>query len=219
MHNSKKPSADELPSSTSLLKSTLIAVVGAAVLLVTVVLPAEYGVDPTGVGRMLGLTEMGEIKMQLASEAERDRSTAAASQNQPEDEAPSEIPQASSTEVVETINAEAEPQTASIEWRDSITILLQPGEATEVKLTMQQGDVASYHWTVDQGDLNSDLHGENEQEAFISYRQGRFETANSGEFTAEFDGVHGWFWRNRSELPVTVTLDTRGEYSAFERLF
>ncbi len=34
-----------------------------------VYLPAEYGTNPTGVGSILGLTEMGEIKQQLAAEA------------------------------------------------------------------------------------------------------------------------------------------------------
>lgn len=55
-----------------LLRSTVIALLVAAVLLVTVVLPAEYGVDPTGVGRVLGLTQMGEIKTRLAREAAAD---------------------------------------------------------------------------------------------------------------------------------------------------
>jgi len=35
-------------------------------------LTAEYGTDPTGVGNVLGLTEMGEIKQQLAREAAED---------------------------------------------------------------------------------------------------------------------------------------------------
>ncbi len=62
----------ELPSSGKLLRSTVIAAAVAALLLVTVVMPAEYGVDPTGIGRVLGLTEMGEIKAQLAKEVEAD---------------------------------------------------------------------------------------------------------------------------------------------------
>src|SRR3546814_17950651 len=37
-----------------------------------VVLPSEYGIDPTGIGRVIGLTEMGAIKMQLAEEAAAD---------------------------------------------------------------------------------------------------------------------------------------------------
>jgi hypothetical protein len=40
-----------LPSLRQLNRATLIALGAAAVILVTTVLPAEYGVDPTGVGR------------------------------------------------------------------------------------------------------------------------------------------------------------------------
>lgn len=39
-----------------LLKATLLSIVVAAVLLVTVVLPAEYDLDPLGTGSLLGLT-------------------------------------------------------------------------------------------------------------------------------------------------------------------
>ena len=76
MFNAEKPSLSELPSSGQLLKSTIIAAVSAVVILVTVVLPAEYGIDPTGVGKAIGLAEMGEIKTQLAEEAEADRGPA-----------------------------------------------------------------------------------------------------------------------------------------------
>jgi hypothetical protein len=73
MYNTDIPSRAELPSSAQLLRSTLIAATTAAALLVTTILPAEYGIDPTGVGRVLGLTKRGEIKAQLAQEAEQDR--------------------------------------------------------------------------------------------------------------------------------------------------
>lgn len=70
--------AQELPSARALLRSTLIALVVAIVLLTTVVLPAEYGMDPTGIGRVLGLTQMGEIKVRLAREAAADAAEDAA---------------------------------------------------------------------------------------------------------------------------------------------
>ncbi|MFN2332724.1 MAG: hypothetical protein ABR580_12965 [Halomonas sp.] len=73
MYNTDLPTRAELPSTRKLIRSTLVAAVVAAALLVTVVLPSEYAIDPTGVGRVLGLTEMGEIKVQLAEEAELDR--------------------------------------------------------------------------------------------------------------------------------------------------
>ena len=73
MYNSDIPTRSELPTTKQLLRSTLVAAVVAVALLFTTVLPAEYGIDPTGVGRMIGLTEMGKIKTQLEKEAEADR--------------------------------------------------------------------------------------------------------------------------------------------------
>ena len=70
MYNTDMPTRAELPSTGQLVRSTLIALATAMVLLVTVILPSEYAIDPTGIGRLLGLTEMGEIKQQLADEAE-----------------------------------------------------------------------------------------------------------------------------------------------------
>ena len=62
----------EGPSLASLRRASLVAVVIAAVLVVTAVLPAEYGVDPTGIGRRIGLTQMGRLKQELAKEAIED---------------------------------------------------------------------------------------------------------------------------------------------------
>ena len=70
--SSPQPTPSTPASSRQLLRSTLIALAVAGLLLVTVVLPAEYGIDPTGAGRVLGLTRMGQIKTRLAKEAAAD---------------------------------------------------------------------------------------------------------------------------------------------------
>ena len=49
-------SESELVSVQTLIKSTLIAVLLAGITLLIVILPAEYNIDPTGVGSTLGLT-------------------------------------------------------------------------------------------------------------------------------------------------------------------
>ena len=72
------PSQGDLPSARALARSTLIALAMATAVLLTVVLPAEYGIDPTGIGRPLGLTQMGEIKVRLAREAAEDAAADAA---------------------------------------------------------------------------------------------------------------------------------------------
>lgn len=208
MYNSDTPNRAELPSKRKLVRSTLIAGVSAAVLLVTVILPAEYGVDPTRIGGVLGLTEMGQIKQQLAAESAQEAITVT--------DVVSETPEASNIVAAEVAALKEEIPAAN--WRDETTLTLEPGEAAEVKLTMQKGDVASYEWVTDQGHLNSDLHADGANKAFVSYRKGHAEASDVGEFQAEFDGVHGWFWRNRSDETVEVILRVHGAFSEINRV-
>ncbi|MDQ8160884.1 MAG: hypothetical protein P3B76_07525 [Gemmatimonadota bacterium] len=62
----------EGPSPRSLRRATFVALVVAVLLVVMAVLPAEYGIDPTGIGRRIGLTQMGRLKQELAQEAVED---------------------------------------------------------------------------------------------------------------------------------------------------
>ena len=78
MYNTDLPNRAELPSSRQLLRSTAIALVAAGALLTTTVLPAEYGIDPTGIGGALGLTQMGQIKTSRSAEAAAAAKAAAA---------------------------------------------------------------------------------------------------------------------------------------------
>ena len=55
MYNTDLPTRAELPSAIKLMQSTILAAIVALTLLITVVMPSEYGIDPTGVGRLLGL--------------------------------------------------------------------------------------------------------------------------------------------------------------------
>ena len=45
-------------STPQLLKATALALAVAGAILLTTVLPAEYGIDPTGIGKALGLTAL-----------------------------------------------------------------------------------------------------------------------------------------------------------------
>ena len=125
------PAPVDAPSSLRLLRSTLIAAAVAGVLLVTCVLPAEYGKDPTGIGRVLGLTQMGEVKMALAEEA---ASNAAA--------------EASADSVIAAAESGAEPGAAATTGApgatgtrvDTTLVTLAPGKGGEIKLVMRGGN-------------------------------------------------------------------------------
>lgn len=217
MYNTDMPTRAELPSSRKLIRSTLIALAAAATLLVTVVLPAEYAVDPTGIGKVLGLTEMGEIKQQLALEAAAVEQTAVLIETL--ETAETQADERAADQVVDTEKVVSlAPVETAPERTDVVTLTLAPGEAAEVKLTMKKDGIAKYEWVTNQGHLNSDLHADGANKAFVSYRKGRSETSNTGEFIAGFEGVHGWFWRNRSDVDVEVTLRVSGAYSEVKRV-
>ncbi len=202
MHNAPKPNIEDLPTKAQLRRSTIIASIGAVAIGVMVYLPAEHGIDPTGVGSILGLTEMGEIKQQLAAEAAADEGLHGGDE--------------SSSLMDELFGLFVSSAHAQEAWQDEITFTLAPGEFTEIKATMEEGATMNYAWVATGGRVNFDLHahanGEN-----VTYEKGRGQTSGMGSFDTPFAGDHGWFWRNRDKADVTVTLRLRGEYSEIVR--
>jgi hypothetical protein len=191
MYNTEIPNPNELPSNQQLLRSTIIALIVAAVLLVTTVLPAEYGIDPTRIGRALGLTQMGEIKVQLAEEVAQHNAAQ----------------QANAAAVV----------APTPEKSDTTTVTLKPNEGVEYKLEMSKGAKAKYEWVSVGGPVNHNLHTDG-QGGSHSYSKGTGVEKDSGEFTAVSDGYHGWFWRNRNSTDVTITLKTSGDYKSIKKM-
>lgn len=201
MHNAPKPKLEDLPTKAQLRRSSIIASIGAVFIGVAVYMPAELGQDPTGVGAILGLAEMGEIKQQLKAEAEADALLHGEDQS------------SLLNDFFGLFVSTAQAQEA---WQDTITFTLAPGEYTEIKATMEEGETLSYSWTSEGGRINFDLHahagGEN-----VTYEKGRGKIEGEGSFETPFAGDHGWFWRNRDDEAVTVTLQLRGQYSAIVR--
>jgi hypothetical protein len=219
MYNTKLPTQSELPTSRQLLRSTLIAVGVAAVLLVTVVMPSEYAIDPTGAGRLLGLTQMGEMKITLAEEAAVDAAVQPAATAVAQ--APVPVPPVAQEPVAAAPVAAPVSAPEPTLKSDEMTVTLKPGEASEIKLEMLNTATVSYEWTTNGMPVNHDTHGEpyNAPNGFYhSYSKAKQVKGDKGEFTAIFDGTHGWFWRNRSNSDVTITLKTKGEYLSIKRV-
>jgi len=228
MYNTDIPNREELPSTAKLIRSTIIAAIVALVLLVTVVMPAEYALDPTGAGRLLGLTEMGEIKEQLAEEAAADEAAQMVAVNSSADQTAPEVSEPVMAEAVEepapSSKAEIapaepapEPEIAEPRWQDEVRVVLTPGEGTEFKLTMEEGAVARFSWVSEGGPINFDTHGDGGGQS-ISYEKGRGVPEDEGELEAAFTGNHGWFFRNRNDNDITLVLRTGGDYGQLKKM-
>ncbi len=217
MYNVHKPDASELPSSGKLLRSTGIAALIAGVLLTTVVLPAEYAVDPTGVGQLLGLTEMGRVKRSLAAETEQAEAAAEGAGGADAENLLAPEALATTPAPVAPASPTSPAAEAAVPQSHVTTLTLAPDQGAEIKLVMRKGASARYAWETDGGRVNFDIHGDWPGTSYHGYGKGSDARAE-GVLTAAADGSHGWFWRNRTDAPVTITLRTSGDYAEVKRV-
>lgn len=186
-----------IPTMPQLVKASAIALAAAGVILITAVLPAEYGIDPTGIGKAMGLTALSAPTVEPAPATEPAAPPAA---NTAADSpvAPASAPVVSKSDV---------PYRS-----DEMSLTLQPDEGAEIKASMRKGKQFVFTWTAEGGKVNFDMHGEkpNAGDDFTSYWKGVREAGGQGTFIAPFDGTHGWYWRNRGKNPVTVKVKVSG---------
>lgn len=188
----KENSYGVISSKKSLLKYTILSVIFALVTLILVILPAEYNLDPTGIGEKIGLTVFNPEKSE-SSVAE------------------SSVEESSETE--KTLVAEYKASNV-VNLPETIEVTVPAGRGVEYKFYMQQYQKMIYQWKTDNSPLYFDLHGEPEGDTtgyFESYAIATL-VEMEGSFTAPFSGVHGWYWKNTSNEPVTVELVVSGEY-------
>ena len=188
-----EPAAIPPPTARRLLLQTGVALVLATAFAVLVALPAERGVDPTGFGKLTGLTRLA--KPQTAQLAAPVKPAAAA--------AGSSSPTPFLSDVIEI----------------KLTPGGEEGSETERKVWLEAGQSLVYAWSAD-GEVYSDFHGEtlpSPKVAVAEYRitdpdKGADPKAASGSLTAPMAGFHGWYFVNLSEKPVTIRVKIAGFY-------
>jgi hypothetical protein len=186
------------------LKGLAIAAVLAVILLFAVVLPAERSYDPTGIGKLLGLTRQNADEK--AWDAMMDDilgandKLAAKPNADPMDPLPLPNPAVSQLET-------HAPRT------ETLTIKLGFDEKTEIKAVLGKAKAIVYSWTVEGGKVYVDFHGHDPTKGdnyWVRYEEADGITGRSGSLVAPFAGEHGWYWLNVSETPVTIKLTVTG---------
>jgi hypothetical protein len=188
---------ENLPTLQQLGKATGAALAAAALILTVAVLPAEYGIDPLGAGRMLGIAKLnGGAK-----------------------KAPDVVTPGNPGNPGAATGAPV-ARTAAVLRSDEMSVTLQPGEGAEVKALMRKGEHFVFSWATDGAPVKADMHGEPEHakaNEFTTYWKEPAQTGAQGTFTAGFDGIHGWFWRNKGAQPVTIKVKVSGFHQKLYR--
>ena len=186
-------------------KATWWAMAIAAVLLATLVLPAEYGIDATGAGRVLGLTAMGQRKLAAAvSTGEAITATPAPG--------------------IATREAGATERYASLSTLalrfDEIDVKLAPLGQVEYKTNLPEGELLVFTWDAGGANVKFDFHGEpaaGPAGAFLTFHKGTA-SRSGGSLKAPFTGTHGWYWKNPTDRHVVIRLRVSGFYPDIKRL-
>lgn len=186
----------------SIVKQVLIALVVGTILLVSAVLPAEYGIDPLGIGKATGFSKLyvGEANTEMLASG------------------PHKILQlenvGSGAEVPKPAAAgNPAPATQLAERTDEVNVVIPAGKGLEYKVDMLKHGNLRYEWITDKGELYFDFHGEvkNNSNYFESYTIA-YSNNMVGSLLAPFEGPQGWYFKNNSNEDITVKIRMKGQY-------
>lgn len=188
-----QPATAVAPSVRMLARTTAIALTVAGAILVTVVLPAEYGVDPLGTGRRLGLTEIASPRV-----------------------TPVEPPSTADGALIPTQNGPLGIYPAAFKV-DVFEVTLAPYEYVEYKYRLEKDATMLYSWSAT-AVVKHDFHGERSAGAGDTAAEQSFDKDDrrqaSGSLTAPFAGIHGWYWENPGADTITIKLTSAGYYTS-----
>lgn len=188
-----------MPTSGGLLKRLALAAVVGALIVVCVVMPAEYRKDPTGFGRLTGLLELTTPIVAAATEPDLT------------------IDPASLAPAPKPADASISRLFESPYKIDTVQIPLGPDGELEYKAVMKAGQSMVYSWSVNKGSVYYDFHGEpadpTKSQRYLEVQETK---SAAGAFTAPFDGKHGWFWLNLTSDNIVVTLKLSGFYESHD---
>ncbi|WP_028665373.1 hypothetical protein [Runella zeae] len=211
MHNSQ-PNL----SAKQIKNATLLALISAVVIGVVAVLPAQYGKDYTGLGKILGFSRL-YVSHQVTE--------AKATQTNGVELPPSNFLLAelgSDAKTPKPKEAELPAPAQQYESRmDSVKIAVPAGKGLEYKILVLKHGQVKYDWKTDKGILFFDLHGDVKENAaknsgyYESYTVGNSNNL-AGSFIAPYEGKHGWYFKNRTNEEIIVNLHVKGEYQMIE---
>jgi len=208
------------PSGSSLFKSAFFTLLGAVIVTALFIMPAEYGVDPTGIGTKLGLTNLDASKPAPGVAPLTQPVPKLVSGAFPGPPAEEDFDYYEPDVLGDPFSRshDSEFQTTTME------ISLDEFEQVEVKAVMKQGDALVYSWKLIEGEtIYTDFHADPHQTElyperyWLRYAESE-EPSASGSLVAPFDGNHGWYWMNIEEKPVKIVLEVRGYYESLEEI-
>lgn len=192
-----------------LIKSVILAFIVGGIVLVTSVLPAEYGIDPLGTGKLFGFDKLYQEEETITTSFLNFKKIKMEKIG-------------SNANVPKPIEANnSAPENQYPEKEDVITVIVPAKKGIEYKFKILKYGSVKYEWSTNKGIVYIDFHGEVLQEnppKNIFYESYTLAYSNNmaGTLTAPFEGKHGWYFRNETNEEIIVSLKLKGQYELFK---
>jgi hypothetical protein len=196
-----------------LLKSLIIALIIGTIVLLTAVLPAEYGIDPLGTGKLFGFSKLYQGNEQIENN-EIYSSLNFKKIKMEKLGSPQSVPKP-----IEADNPPPEVQYSVRE--DTIEVIVPAKKGIEYKFKSLKYGRTKYEWTTAKGIVYIDFHGEVKQEnssknVFYESYTLAYSNNMAGTLTAPFEGKHGWYFRNETNEDIIIAIRLNGQYELFK---
>ena len=197
-----------------LIKYLIISILIGGIVLVTAILPAEYNIDPLGAGKLFGFSR---LYTEPSEEGDGLQNTSMTFKKLTMEES------GPGPDVIIPVEVNDPPPAQQYDVREDsdITVVVRAGKGIEYKFKMLKYGSTKYEWSTNGLILYSDMHGEilledpPEDEFFESYTEA-YSNNMTGTLTAPFEGIHGWYFRNKNKEDVTVRIKLKGQYELFD---
>ncbi|OIQ18119.1 MAG: hypothetical protein BM557_07855 [Flavobacterium sp. MedPE-SWcel] len=200
-----------------LIKSVLIALILGVLVLLTAVFPAEYGMDPLGIGKLFGFSKLYQNDIETVIEGKQE--ILVSSLTSFEKLKLEKV--GSSAKIPKPVEANNPPPEIQFKEReDTIEVIVPANEGIEYKFKVLKYGSVKYEWSTDDGIVYLDFHGEVNQDnppknVFYESYTLAYSNNMAGTLIAPFEGKHGWYYRNETNKNITITLRLKGEYELF----
>lgn len=200
-----------LNNKRKILKSIILAFFIGTIILLVAVLPAEYGIDLLGTGKLFGFSKLHNKEVEMNKTSTTGLNFKKITLNDV----------GSSTDILKPIEANnPPPKQQFLKREDVIKVIVPAKKGIEYKVKMLKYGSMKYEWSTTDQIVFTDFHGEVKQDnppkdVFYESYTVAYSNNMGGTLTAPFEGKHGWYFKNLIDDDVVVIIKLKGEYELF----
>jgi hypothetical protein len=190
-----------------ILKSLIISMIVGFIIVFVAILPAEYNIDPTGLGEAIGFKSLYQETEKEVIVEYKDKEYPSLKMEDAGSKPSVKIPK-------EYYNPA--PNKQFEEREDVVEIKLGAKKGVEYKVDMLKYGKLKYEWKVAET-VFFDFHGEVKEKnpprnVFYESYTVAYSKNMIGTFTSPFEGKQGWYFKNLTDKEIVIKLKLKGQY-------